>query len=148
MSKAPAMMPSAMPVADILDRLSERRGREAAELTALMAEVTGAEPVVWAGKIIGFGQYRYRYASGHEGIAPLAAFAPTPRHQTVYLVGGFADRYPELLAALPLDPEATRGAPRASAACLYLTNLAAIDMDVLRSLVDHSTREARGLDVS
>ncbi len=42
----------------------------------MFTEISGEQPVVWAGRIIGFGTYQYRYASGHGGQAPLLAFAP------------------------------------------------------------------------
>jgi|SRR5690625_2732681 len=148
MSTTPAMAPSSVPVAHVLAALPERRQAEAEELIAMMASVTGEEAVVWAGKILGFGTYRYRYETGREGIAPLVGFAPTPRHHTIYLVGDYQDRYPRLLAELPVDPEARRGAPRFSKACLYVPRLDAVRPEVLRKLVERTARVSRGVDVS
>ena len=91
-TKQPAMSPSDLPVAPVLDRATGPRRAEADELLALFKEISGAEPVVWAGRILGFGQYEYRYDSGHGGIAPLLAFAPGPSNHTIYLVSGFAER--------------------------------------------------------
>lgn len=142
------MSPSDTPVQDVLAALPERRQREAHELIAMMGAVTGEEPVVWAGKIIGFGTYRYRYDSGREGEAPLAAFAPTPRHHTVYLVSGYQERYPRLLESLEVDPGVRRGAPRFSRACLYLPRLDAVDPAVLTALVEQAVRAARADDAS
>lgn len=144
MAKSPAMSPSSIPVDDVLSSLPERRQAEARELIEMMSAVTGETPVVWAGKIIGFGTYTYRYESGREGTAPLAAFAPTSRHQTIYLVGGFAERYPRLIQELALDPTQTRGAPKFSTACLYLPRLDAVRADVLRTLVERTVRVSRG----
>ena len=52
-----------------------KRARDAAALVQLMRDVTGLEPELH-GTIVGFGSYHYKYASGHEGDAPAAAFAP------------------------------------------------------------------------
>lgn len=131
-TKKPAMSPSDIPVADVLDRATGARRAEVDELLALHAEVSGEQPVVWAGRIIGFGEYEYRYESGHRGRAPLLAFAPGPTKHTIYLVNDFSERWPELMEKL--------GRHRASKACLYLTRLTGVDRDALRSLLAHSLR--------
>lgn len=99
-AKQPAMSPSDMPVDRVLDRATGTRRAEAEELLALHRDVSGHEPVVWAGRIIGFGEYTYRYDSGHGGTAPLLAFAPGSARHTVYLVNDFADRWPDLMDRL------------------------------------------------
>lgn len=129
-AKQPAMSPSDLPVTPVLDRASGPRRAEADELLELFREVSGAEPVVWAGRILGFGRYEYRYDSGHGGIAPLLAFAPGPSNHTIYLPTGFAERWPELLEKL--------GKHRNSKACLYLTRLSSVDRSVLRELLECS----------
>lgn len=52
-----------------------KRRRDAQTLLELMRRVTGEKPRMW-GSIVGFGHYHYRYASGREGDAPAAGFAP------------------------------------------------------------------------
>lgn len=90
---------------------------------------------MWAGRIIGFGEYRYRYESGHEGSAPLLAFAPGSAKHTIYLVSDFSERWPDLMVRL--------GQHRASKACLYLTRLTGVDRSALRKLLEHSLAETR-----
>ncbi|MFC6234344.1 DUF1801 domain-containing protein [Leucobacter soli] len=124
------MSPSDIPVDEVLDRATGPRRAEAEELLALHREVSGAAPVVWAGRIIGFGEYEYRYESGHGGRAPLLAFAPGPTRHTIYLSNDFSERWPDLMAAL--------GRHRASKVCLYLTRLTGIDRDALRALLERS----------
>lgn len=109
-----------------------KRRRDAATLIALMRDITGREPVLWSGGIVGFGSYRYRYATGREGDAPLAAFAPRKTSSTVYL--DRVDDYAEALASL--------GPHTSSVACLYLTDLENVDLDVLRGVVAESFRRA------
>ncbi|MFL4474460.1 DUF1801 domain-containing protein [Paeniglutamicibacter sp. MACA_103] len=133
--KAPAMSPSDLPVAQVLDRATGPRRVEADELLAMLGGISGERPVVWAGRIIGFGQYEYRYESGHSGSSPLLAFAPGPTKHTIYLVNDFSRRWPELMALL--------GPHRASKACLYLTRLTGVDRGVLRQLLEHSLAETR-----
>ncbi|MFC7765273.1 hypothetical protein [Leucobacter soli] len=73
------MSPSDIPVDEVLDRATGPRRAEAEELLALHREVSGAAPVVWAGRIIGFGEYEYRYESGHGGRAPCSPSPPVRR---------------------------------------------------------------------
>src|SRR5690606_4058312 len=131
----PAMSPSDVPVEAALDRASGPRRAEADELVTLLSELTGERPVVWAGRIVGFGEVEYRYESGHGGRMPLLAFATGPKEHTIYLETGFAERWPELLARL--------GKHRASKACLYLTSLANVDAAVLRDLLERSLEATR-----
>ena len=69
-------------------------------------------------------------------IGPCAGHATGPRHHTVYLSAGFADRWPELLARL--------GEHRTSTACLYLPRLTDVDTTVLRELLVRTRDEAVG----
>ncbi len=132
-SKAPAMSPSDLPLGPVLDRASGPRRAEVDQLVELFRELSGAEPVVWAGRILGFGQYEYRYDSGRGGIAPLLAFAPGPSNHTIYLVTDFAERWPELMQQL--------GKHRSSKVCLYLTRLSLVDQKILRELIFRSLQE-------
>lgn len=132
-TKQPAMSPSDMPVGPVLDRATGPRRAEVDELLALHREVSGEEPVVWAGRIIGFGQYEYRYDSGHGGTAPLLAFAPGGARHTIYLTADYAERWPDLLERL--------GKHKLGKACLYLTRLSDVEADVLRELLERTLAE-------
>jgi hypothetical protein len=122
-------MPSDTSVDEALDRATGPRRDEVNDLLELFQDVTQQTPVVWADRIVGFGQYEYAYDSGREGIAPEIAFASGAKH-TLYLVEGFADRWPDLLDRL--------GPHRTSTACLYLTRLSAVDRGVLREILERS----------
>lgn len=135
-AKQPAMSPSDTPVAEVLDRVSGPRRAEADELLAIHREVSGSEPVVWAGRIIGFGEHSYEYESGRGGRVPELAFATGAQRHTIYLTENFADRWPDLLDAL--------GPHRASKVCLYITRLAKVDVGILRQLLDRALTETRG----
>lgn len=134
-TKPPAMRPTGEDVQSVLDRASGPRRGEVDELLQIHSDVTGEDPVVWAGRIIGFGEYEYRYDSGHGGRAPLLAFAPGAARHTIYLSTGFAERWPELLMRL--------GPHKASKACLYLTRLSHVDVTVLRELLELTLADVR-----
>lgn len=133
MADAPAMRPTGDPIADVLARATGPRRAEADALLALHVEVSHAQPVVWAGRILGFGEHAYRYESGHGGIAPVLAFASGRAHHTLYLPGGFAERWDDLVPAL--------GPHRASVGCLYVPRLAHVDVAVLRAMLERAVAE-------
>jgi hypothetical protein len=115
-----------------------QRRKDARRLCAMMQEITGEPPAMWGASIIGFGSYHYRYASGHEGGAPLAGFSPRRQHLAIYLVGDFASRYQPVLARL--------GPHKTGKGCLYLKRLDDADLSALRELIDRSVRVHRGVD--
>lgn len=139
MAAEPAMRPTGETVDAVLDRVTGPRRAEADDLLELLGEVSGEEPVVWAGRIVGFGEREYRYESGHGGREPLLAFATGSRQHTVYLANDFAGRWPELVERL--------GTPRTSTVCLYLTRLTGVDREALRELL-RRTLDATGTDVT
>ena len=93
---------------------------------------------MWGTSIIGFGTYRYQYASGHEGDAPLAGFSPRRQHLAIYLASGFENRYQSVLARL--------GPHKTGKGCLYLKRLDDANHDALRELIDRSVRVHKGID--
>jgi Domain of unknown function (DU1801) len=103
----------------------------------MMQEITGERPAMWGTSIIGFGTYHYRYASGHEGDAPLTGFSPRSQHLAIYLVNGFENRYQAMLARL--------GAHKTGKGCLYVKRLDDVDHDALRELIDRSVRVHKGI---
>ena len=104
-------------------------------VAAMMEEVSGEKPVMW-GAIVGFGTYRYRYASGRTGDWPRLAFSPRKRDLTIY-IGPSVDHYPELLAKL--------GRFRNGKVCLYVRSLAEVDPKVLEQLIRESSRHLNEL---
>jgi len=131
------MQPTGTEVEAFLEAVptAERRA-DARELCALLSEITGEPPMLWASGIVGFGTYHYRYDSGRKGDAPVAGFAPRSAHLVIYLIGGFADRHERLLERL--------GPHKTGKSCLYVKRLADIDVDVLRTLVTRSMKVHRG----
>jgi hypothetical protein len=96
------------------------------ELVKLMQEQTGYEPKMWGPGIIGFGSYHYKYASGHEGDAPLAAFSPRKDTISLYLYPSFENKE-ELLSKL--------GKHKAGKGCIYIKKIADIDVEILKKMI-------------
>jgi len=115
-----------------LDSIDDEQKRRASyTVLALMEEVTGEPAKMWGDSIVGFGAYRYKYASGREGEWFLTGFAPRKRNLTLYIMSGF-DQYDALLADL--------GTYKTGKSCLYINKIEDIDLDVLRDLVDQSVK--------
>ena len=113
---------------------NEEQGKDAQTLVALMRRVTRQEPRMWGPSIVGFGSFHYRYASGHEGDSPLAAFAVRGRELVVYTAEEFEGR-DALMARL--------GKHRAGKVCVYIRRLADVDRKVLEMLVTRSMADAK-----
>jgi len=107
----------------------ERKRKDGFAILELMSEVTGEEPAMWGMSIVGFGSYRYKYASGQDGEWPLVGFSPRKRNLTLYIMSGF-DEYDSLLTDL--------GKYKTGKACLYINKLEDVDLATLRELVKQS----------
>lgn len=122
--------PTASSVDAFIDAVDDEHKRADCRVVArLMAELTGAEGVMWGSSIVGFGSYHYRYASGREGGFFEAGFSPRKKALTIYVMAGFAE-YEDLLARL--------GKHSTGKSCLYVKRLADVDLDVLREMLIRS----------
>jgi hypothetical protein len=113
-------------------RDDERRG-DCEALIRLMKKVTGEPPRMW-GSMVGFGQYHYRYESGHEGDCFQVGFASRKPDVVLYVMSG-PERHAALLEKL--------GKHRLGKSCLYLRRLADADPKVLEKLLTASVREMK-----
>ncbi|HMB70372.1 MAG TPA: DUF1801 domain-containing protein [bacterium] len=122
-------------VEDFLDGVEDADRREDCRtLVRIMKKVTGSAPAMWGSSIVGFGSYRYRYASGRQGEWFLTGFSPRKRDLTLYIMAGFS-RYEDLLAKL--------GKHRHGKSCLYVKRLADIDRKALEALVAASVKHLK-----
>ena len=103
----------------------EEKKQDSFRLIELMKEWSGFEPRMWGPTIIGFGSYHYKYASGHEGDAPIIAFSPRKAAFSLYItVAGNENK--KLLEHL--------GKFRMSKACIYFKKLSDLNLDILEKL--------------
>jgi len=100
----------------------------------LMESVTGETPKMWGDTIVGFGSYRYKYATGREGDWFLAGFSPRKQNLTLYIMAGF-EAYDALLGQL--------GKYKTGKSCLYINKLDDIDMEILKELVKQSVEHMK-----
>lgn len=122
-------------VAAYIDAIVNPQQRaEARVVDAMMRAATGEEPAMWGTGIVGYGSYRYVYASGRSGDWPLVGFAARKSALTLYIMAGF-DRYDALMSAL--------GKHKVGKSCLYINKLADIDLEILRELIGASVEHMR-----
>lgn len=128
---------TAADVAAFLDAATagnDGRRRECDVLSTLLSRLTGCPPVMWGPSIVGFGQYHYRYDSGHEGDACMVGFSPRKGDFSIYASACFPERE-AMLARL--------GKHKAGKACIYVKRLADIDMAALEDLMKLSIADTR-----
>ena len=102
------------------------RRKDCQEILAMMEEISGEPPTMWGGSIVGFGKYRYRYASGRTGTWFRVGFASRKNALTLYFMLAL-DQQGERLRAL--------GKHKRGKGCLYIKNLADVDREVLKGLI-------------
>jgi hypothetical protein len=103
----------------------EQKKQDSFRLIELMREWSGFEPKMWGPTIIGFGKYHYKYASGHEGDAPLLGFSPRKAEFSLYVTApGNDDK--KLLDEL--------GKYNMGKACIYFKKLSDLNLDTLEKL--------------
>lgn len=103
----------------------DQKKQDSFRLIELMREWSGFEPRMWGPTIIGFGSYHYKYASGHEGNAPLIGFSPRKAEFSLYVLAQGNDNT-ELLASL--------GKYKMGKACIFFKKLADLNLDTLEKL--------------
>ncbi len=116
-------------VDDYLASLDEQTLEDSETLIAMMQRISGQGPVLWNVGTIGFGTYRYKYASGREGNGLTIGFYPRKGKLTIYLMDGTA-RHSELLAGL--------GRHSITGYCVYIKRLGDVDLPVLEQIVQAS----------
>lgn len=118
-------------VADFINAYvdNELKKADSFRLIELMTEWSGFEPKMWGPSIIGFGSYHYRYASGHEGDAPILGFSPRKPAFSLYVYSPTPESE-QLLETL--------GTFRITKGCIYIKKLADIHIPTLEEICRHS----------
>jgi len=106
--------------------------KESKLLCKWMKEKTGAKAVLWD-KIIGFGKYQYRYASGREGEWFRIGFAPRARGMSIYLMADFEGEA-ELMKKV--------GKHKMGKCCMTFRRLSDLNETVLKELIHRSFKGA------
>ena len=104
---------------------NDQKKADSLRLVALMREWSGSEPKMWGPTIIGFGSYHYKYASGHEGDAPIIGFSPRKAAFSLYVFSP-TEESKKLLGVL--------GKFKMGKACIYVKKLSDINISTLEKL--------------
>ena len=122
--------PNEQSVKDFLGGIAdEKRRQDCFTVLELMKKVTEQEPKMWGAGIVGFGNYKYKYESGREGVWFITGFSPRKQNLTLYIMSGFT-RYNELLAKL--------GKHKTGKSCLHINKLEDINLSVLEEMIKNS----------
>ena len=117
-------------VAAFLNKISDvQRRKDCQTVLELMQRATGEKPKMWGSSIVGFGRYKYKYASGREGEWLVIGFSPRKTDLTLYIMRGFEESE-ALLDKL--------GKCKTGKGCLYIKRLDDVEIPVLKKLISKS----------
>lgn len=109
----------------------EEKKSDAFRLIELLQEWSGESPKMYGPSIIAFGNYKYKYASGHEGEAPVLAFSPRKTALTLYVFSD-TEKSNDILPQL--------GKFKKTKGCIYVKKLEDIDISILEQLCIESIK--------
>lgn len=128
----PKMKENDNSVTEFIEEVDSPKKREDAyKLLDIFKETSGYEAKMWGPSIIGFGSYHYKYATGHEGDAPLVGFSPRKAKISLYIAAGDVQQEPLLQDF---------GKHTTGKSCIYINKLADIEVDVLKQLIKKSMK--------
>lgn len=93
----------------------------------MMKEITGDSAKMWGPSIIGFGDLRYKYASGREGDWMRVGFSPRKAKISLYISGCDISMHEDSLKRL--------GKHKTGKGCLYINKLSDVDKNVLKEMI-------------
>ena len=105
---------------------SGARRADAKTLFGWMKKLAGLEARLWSDSIVGFGSYRYRYATGREGEWFRIGFAPRAQGISLYLISDFEGEE-ELMKQV--------GKHKMGRSCMTFKRLDDLNTEVLRELI-------------
>ena len=120
---------------EFIASLPDARAQDAAALDDLFRRATGWQPRMWGGKLIGYRQYHYRYASAREGDFLATGFSPLASKISLHILPGYTD-FPQIAARL--------GPHKRGKSCWYIKRLADVDPDALADLIRAGLEDLRG----
>ncbi len=121
------------------DVTHDGRRRDAEELMAFIADVTGEEPRVWNANTIGYGQYHYRYKTGQEGDFFTVGFSPRKDRITLYIMSGLRG-FDDILDRL--------GPHIVGKSTVHLKRLDDVDRTILAELINECVAHVKAVERS
>lgn len=140
MAKENKTQPTEVLVEDFIASIdNEKRRADALTLHKVMQRVSGHPGRMWGASIVGYGDMRYRYATGREGDWFLLGFSPRKTSLSLYLCLGGLEQFSSYLDRL--------GKHKTGAGCLYINTLADVNLVVLEEMMHATKKHVQGLDV-
>jgi hypothetical protein len=125
--------PTGKSVEAFLRSIPTETGRQDCQwLVDVMQRATHYPPRMWGAGMVGFGQYHYRYPSGHEGECFYVGFSPRKQALTIYVMAGFGQHNEDLMSRL--------GKYKTGKCCLYVKRLDDVDRKTLKELIARSVK--------
>lgn len=130
--------PTAANVEDFINAVdNEQKRNDSFVLLDMMKEISGEEPTLWGGSIIGFGNKRYKSpTSGREVDWFLIGFSPRKANLSLYLTVSMNSYDAATLEKL--------GKHKTGGGCLYINKLEDVDNIVLRELTQTAFLKNKG----
>ena len=126
--------PTKQSVEKFIKSIPDTQVREdCAVISKLMSEATGEKPKMWGSSIVGFGNRRYKGASGREVDWPIVGFSPRKQNITLYLMVYGLDPHDELFKKL--------GKHSLGKGCLYLKRLSDVDLATLKKVIKTAVKK-------
>lgn len=123
---------------DVMEFLSavepEKKKNDSIYLLEMMKEITGEEPHMWGGSIIGFGDSSYSTSDGKDHKWFKIGFSPRKQNLSLYIMDGF-EVHDEEMSKL--------GKFKTGKSCLYIKKIEDVDEGVLRELIEKSYKQER-----
>ena len=116
----------------VIDQIASPDKREdALALIDMFTRASDFPPRVWGTKQIGFGRYRYKYPSGHQGEFYMTGFSVGKTAISLYLHID-EETGPDQLRQL--------GKVTAEKSCVYIKKLDGIDLETLKEMIAQTVR--------
>ncbi len=110
----------------------EQKRKDSQALVKMMEKASGFSPKMWGESIVGFGEYHYKYASGHEGDTCIIGFSPRKAALTLYVMLGLY-QHGDMLSKL--------GKYKLGKGCLYIKRLSDVDLKVLEEFLNFAVHD-------
>ena len=116
-------------VAAFIDSVpDEQKRKDSFAILEMMKKITGEQPEMWGGSIIGFGNIHLKYDSGRELDWMKIGFSPRAQNLTLYVLCNSPEQN-ELLKKL--------GRHKTGKGCLYINKISDVNIDVLKKVINY-----------
>lgn len=109
---------------------NETTRKDCQQICEIMELVTKSKGKIWGSSIMGFGDYKYSYATGKSNDWFMMGFSPRKANISLYIMGFDGPVKEEILSRL--------GKHKVSKSCIYIKALSDINFEVLKEMCEIS----------